>query len=625
MIAARSGADEAVKELLRWGANANKKKPVDGHTALSFAVQSKSQSTISLLAPVTETGLERVLSILAEEQVEITKPLEEFIDRVATDCLVSDVRFDDAALGSLLICKGRKLPGFFTWEQREKAVDRSMSIQMGSLNFWDSEGDKSVGAASSLGVQENSTVMGGLLDASSFGHAALVKLLLGKVGRELPEWFAQKLLEEAVWSDCKETCAAILTLIKGSASEEVIKIAMQRRRSDIIQLIAPQADFKDKTTASKHDLKQNILQQKVRFVERLPKSEEFGYNNEMERVRPLLQLGLELPFTSLLKAIHLPEAHIEAECPSSCPQPDKCDKMRQVFNLIKLIVLKMGEINPVFKLGTGRHPSIVGSLKEGTRCFFFNEMDTHVSLNKSLRNHCSFDAKKQRIVVTEQEPSGTLYIKKYVKGNEFDSAAYFDDFIETLAESIQQVRIADGFEIGNNHYGFTMFPLTLSYEPCLRCMEVSDHLRPQAKRCRHRTDCAAHHQQGLSECSNNCEGVCNFFSHKKTCDCQEFSSPSVTITKIGAAIHVKFPDGSMVDCDLNVPTIPTSSEYDGTVYGVLNYLRRAKPVGWLDEWKKVEDQSNAMYSPHLLEAKSWQVKMRRVNKDTVLARQVTKI
>ena len=98
------------------------------------------------------------------------------------------------------------------------------------------------------------------------------------------------------------------------------------------------------------------------------------------------------------------------------------------------------------------------------------------------------------------------------------------------------------------------------------------------------------------------------------------------ITKIGVALHVKFAlkDGSYyyVDCDINIPTIPTSTRYDGSIVGVLEYLRRVRPVGWLEELSKLEDMRSARGSVHLIGADSWQVKMRMLNRDTVLPRQV---
>ena len=53
-----------------------------------------------------------------------------------------------------------------------------------------------------------------------------------------------------------------------------------------------------------------------------------------------------------------------------------------------------------------------------------------------------------------------------------------------------------------------------------------------------------------------------------------------------------------------------------------NYLVRERPVGWLEELSKLEDMAAASASPHLIGQDSWQIKMRQINRDTVLPRQV---
>ena len=108
----------------------------------------------------------------------------------------------------------------------------------------------------------------------------------------------------------------------------------------------------------------------------------------------------------------------------------------------------------------------------------------------------------------------------------------------------------------------------------------------------------------------------------RTCKCAQFSSPSLTQTKIGAALHIQFPDGAMVDCDLNVPTIPTSTPYDGRIDEVKRYLETYKPVGWMEEMGKLEGMTAAGASLHMIGQESWQVKMRQISRDTVLPRQV---
>ena len=45
---------------------------------------------------------------------------------------------------------------------------------------------------------------------------------------------------------------------------------------------------------------------------------------------------------------------------------------------------------------------------------------------------------------------------------------------------------------------------------------------------------------------------------------------------------------------------------------------REVPVGWLEEYSKIEMMDTASSSPYLLDSKSWPVKFRLINRDTVL-------
>ena len=88
-------------------------------------------------------------------------------------------------------------------------------------------------------------------------------------------------------------------------------------------------------------------------------------------------------------------------------------------------------------------------------------------------------------------------------------------------------------------------------------------------------------------------------------------------------MHVKFvlKDGSFsfIDCDINIPTVPTCTNYDGDIYDIVYYLTRNKPVGWLEELRKLEDMCNGTIHRGV---DSHQVKMRMIKRDLVLARQV---
>ena len=79
-----------------------------------------------------------------------------------------------------------------------------------------------------------------------------------------------------------------------------------------------------------------------------------------------------------------------------------------------------------------------------------------------------------------------------------------------------------------------------------------------------------------------------------------------------------------MDIDLNCPTWPTHTRFDGSTNNAENYLMREQPVGWLEELSKLEDMGAAAALPHLLPSGlTWPVKFRLINRNTVLPSQVT--
>ena len=141
----------------------------------------------------------------------------------------------------------------------------------------------------------------------------------------------------------------------------------------------------------------------------------------------------------------------------------------------------------------------------------------------------------------------------------------------------------------------------------------------QVMRCRHKGDCEQHKRCRCKEPSK-----CKCLDE---CGCREYTSPSLTWSKVGVVLHLQWreEDGNLftIDCDLNCPTWPTHTHYDGDINHASNYLMRERPVGWLQEHSKLEMMTGASTSVHLVNAKSWPVKFRLINRDTVLPSQVT--
>ena len=163
-----------------------------------------------------------------------------------------------------------------------------------------------------------------------------------------------------------------------------------------------------------------------------------------------------------------------------------------------------------------------------------------------------------------------------------------------------------------------MHSLSTSFQPCTKCMTTG--LRGlQVMRCRHKVDCEQHKRCECKEPSK-CECL-------NDCGCTEYASPSLTWSKVGVVLHLQWldEDGNLItiDCDLNCPTWPTHTVYDGNVINATQYLMREQPVGWLEELSKLEGLEAAGGSDHLKTSKNWPVKFRLVNRDTVLPSQVS--
>ena len=75
-----------------------------------------------------------------------------------------------------------------------------------------------------------------------------------------------------------------------------------------------------------------------------------------------------------------------------------------------------------------------------------------------------------------------------------------------------------------------------------------------------------------------------------------------------------------MDCDLNIPTLPSTTEYDGGIYSIRNYLCREKPVGWVEEISKLQDLAGSYNKPGM---NNWPVKFRLISPGVVLPRQVS--
>ena len=202
-----------------------------------------------------------------------------------------------------------------------------------------------------------------------------------------------------------------------------------------------------------------------------------------------------------------------------CGQKQNCHRIRETMSLVDLIVAELGKR---FKVFEGMDIAMIGSTREGSRAFFYDEVDVHLSLNKDFKKFSYFDAKQ---MVLKRDPSRAENPEdcdKYFDENNFlKPDLYFHDFVASVHSIISTLELPEDF---------TMLPLTTSFTPCTRCM-TAKHKGLQVMRCRHKADCEQHKRCRCEEPSK-----CKCLDE---CGCREYASPSLTWSKVGVVLHLQ--------------------------------------------------------------------------------------
>ena len=554
MDSAKVAADETVSSLLSWGANANITDN-RGNAAFIFAIQSKRDTTINLLAPLVQENLETAMEYLAQLKIEpMPSEAKRLLERAAQNKEVAVKAFEAAArFGSPLMM--------------------AMMYQFTQ-------------------------------DKTAFEHRS------------------QTIWMEAIKSDSKETVSALLTILPNPPME-ALSLARERGVPRVARLVLPD-DAKVTEEEEREALKDAVLHNTAHLLNKMPRDVEFTYNEKMDKLRPLIEESFArvdckpnlVIYDTLIRELKKGRAHFDEkdenmDCPADCTQMRSCQRIRETLELVHLITRGLGERSKVFE---GIEVSMIGSTREGSRVFYNDEVDIHLSLNHDLKQFCFFDVKNQ--ILKRRDPNADRMnneVTKYFDNadNNFLPKKLFYDFVYNTQSIISTLKLPDSF---------TMLPLTTSFNPCTRCMTLG--LKGlQVMRCRHKAGCKQHNMCRCKE-PTKCECL-------DECGCMEYASPSITWSKVGVVLHLQWreEDGGLftIDCDLNCPTWPTYTSFDGSMDYAVAQLEEKRPVGWLEEFCKLEDMGITRFSPHLMNSKSWPVKFRLINRDNALPSQVTKI
>ena len=168
-------------------------------------------------------------------------------------------------------------------------------------------------------------------------------------------------------------------------------------------------------------------------------------------------------------------------------------------------------------------------------------------------------------------------------------------------------------------------PLSTKFSPCQVC-ENTSHVITRFVRCRHDQDCQEHKKKLTDP------------EYKETCDCANFTSPCLSLSKIGLVLHLLFVDREErlpLDVDVSPPSFAMRQvkgdwrgrpepipQFDGSNVDKRENLEATRPYLWYPEWEKTEDMSDAASEGDGLRRA---VRLRNYNGVDVLAEQVLNI
>ena len=384
-------------------------------------------------------------------------------------------------------------------------------------------------------------------------------------------------------SDNPHTCRAVLQLFEGATdpfNDQIIQLARARGNQEIIEMLTGRKENRER---KKLLVKTAVRNTTAHILDLVPSFVEFEYHSKTELLAPLLKNSTDfVPFATLLDKLHVKEVHY-AGCPNDCHQKEGCQRIRQASVLVKNLARRLETRSPFYR---GMSTKMVGSLSEGARVFHMDELDVHFWFDQKKGEGITFEPSTQRA-----KTKSSMYRKD---NNDLDTEKVFFDFLRNIYEILPTLEVSPGMKV-----------LSTDFIPCLRCMSTTNST-PETVRCRHRPGCK---------------------THDDSCDCREFTSPSLSHTRSGAVLHLEWVEenGARFNLDVDlVPILPTSTPYNGDITSVANTLATERVVGWLDELGKIggENMADAVHLPHLKGQQKWHLNLRLLNRNTVMARQV---
>ena len=418
--------------------------------------------------------------------------------------------------------------------------------------------------------------------ASFYGNDKLLDFLLNKSNFVWSEVVVRKAFENVIKSDKVKA----VQLLEEYCIQQIPAVSFIKEK-------------KERNERSRLEKSNSDSSHMFDILKRVPKSKEFDHSKLMEKISTLIletnpsASGRLIKYRTLIEHLQAQVVHHSGdyfehdECPEDCSQKTVCGRIRDVLFLLNKIMKKMSEEFPIFRDVIS---AVVGSLKEQTKIGKIDETDVALIFSaekiREFKNHLEFDPKLQKFKVKKIDDTGMRIelpdeLKPFVTAHGgqieelkyhgfFDMTKYFITFIEQFYNIINS---------GTLNLPTGMI-LSTKFVPCKSCKNEND----LNVRCRHKPGCKEH---ALKK---------NDPGYHESCRCRIFTSPCLTWTKVGVVLHLEFinDDGSIENLDIDVcPPAFHLNSFDGSNTDKRSYLETMRMPGWLTEWFKTEDLSEA--------------------------------
>ena len=321
------------------------------------------------------------------------------------------------------------------------------------------------------------------------------------------EWFV-----DAVMSDCPETVKVLKKYfpIENLDLANVIKIAKERGNCTIIRSLDPH--FEDDIEKRKAEKRQEILENfdfGVLGIDVLPRSNEIDYCEKLHMITAMLPndriTTTTVSYKDLLM-LHMKPVHIENVCNRFCEQEEVCKNIINAVRIAEYIKTEAGVKDRLFKFL--KKPAVIGSLRENSRLFSLDEVDVNLMLGDEVTQYLFFNGDDHKVEIRNL-PSFHPLADYMNADNCFDLKKYVERYFTLVHGIMRSMEASWPAELAD----IRLDNFTTLYTPCLLCMDT-EWTRTQAVRCFHHKRCP----------------------HLGSCQCRGYTTPSLTVSKIGELI-----------------------------------------------------------------------------------------